>query len=218
MCIKIFIPIGNHICCSDLLLFLASIYFRDNDTLIWNIILLLHLVTYDLRYKADIMSPQKYIQLYFLSNNNKITCSICDESYPVTFPKSARFHVIKQHKKYYKKTTKKGDWLEKFYKIISNHITCKLCEYYEPLDRNKLLQHLIKKHKINNSKADYLYTWMKNNFHVYFEQLHEGSKEKRCKDCKLIYKKNNFFILMKHLLDDHSNININISLEMMPTH
>lgn len=219
LCFKIFIPIGNHICCSNLLLFLASVYFRDNDTLIWNIILLLHLVTYDLWYKADIMSTQKYIWLYFHSKNNKITCSICDESFLLSFSKSAHFHVIKQHKKYYEKTIKKGDWLGKFYKI-SDRITCKLCEHYEPLNEesNKLLRHLIKKHKINDSKVDYLYTWIKDNFHVYFKQLHEGRKKKRCKECKLIYKESNFFKLMKHLFDDHhSNININISLEMMPT-
>lgn len=156
MCIKIFTPIEDHVYFSDLLFF--CVYFCDNDTLIWNIILFLHLVTYDLSYKADIMSTQKYIWLYFLLKNNGITCNICHASYTLKFSTSARFHIIKKHKEHYKNIIKKGWWPRKFYQLKSDIIKCKLCGYYKPLKLHKLSQHLIKKHQINISKVNHFST------------------------------------------------------------
>lgn len=99
------------------------------------------------------MSTQNYkwIQQYLLSKNKRIICSICGAIYVLAFSKSAKFHIVKWHKKDYKKT-EKNYW--EFYDIRNNTVKCKFCDYYEPIDREKLLQHLIRKHKINNSKDD----------------------------------------------------------------
>lgn len=155
----------------------------------------------------------KWINTYCLSKNNRVICSICDAIYVLTFSKSLKYHIIKWHnnKEDYKRTNNEEYWLWKFYNIGNNTIKCKFCKYCIPIDRERLLQHF-REHEVNNSKANDLTTWMKKNLHLYYKRFRKNNK-KQCIECGITYKKYNYFILMKHLLDDHQ---INIPVELIP--